>query len=146
MAIKKCSTLISLQSNPPVAAGLQSDETPGGAFVLFLSYGCANLPDGCWSAQAHHEHPAGSTGTKLPLYPTPQHLRFRNPRELQLTAQLPISVGISWPDGCTLCAALGPTLENARQCLNGWIASSLYISITGLVFSEASRLNSASCW
>ncbi|KRZ93421.1 hypothetical protein T08_11307 [Trichinella sp. T8] len=86
MAIKKCSTLISLQSNPPVAAGLRklrhvsrssfyvykTDKTPGGAFVLFLSYGSANLPDDCWSAQVHHEHPAGSTGTKLPLYPTPQ--------------------------------------------------------------------------
>ncbi|KRX64564.1 hypothetical protein T09_14020 [Trichinella sp. T9] len=41
-------------------------------------------------------------------------------QELQLIAQLPISVGISWPDGCTLCAAPGPTLDNARQCLNGW--------------------------
>ncbi|KRX14192.1 hypothetical protein T07_10472 [Trichinella nelsoni] len=36
-------------------------------------------------------------------------------QELQLTAQLPVSVGISGPDGCTLCAAPGPTLENARQ-------------------------------
>ncbi|KRY39579.1 hypothetical protein T03_4398, partial [Trichinella britovi] len=50
---------------------LETDKTPGGAFVLFLSYGSANLPDDCWSAQVHHEHPAGSTGTKLPLYPTP---------------------------------------------------------------------------
>ncbi|KRX13187.1 hypothetical protein T07_4307 [Trichinella nelsoni] len=26
---------------------VKTDKTPGGAFVLFCSCGCANLPDGC---------------------------------------------------------------------------------------------------
>ncbi|KRX14023.1 hypothetical protein T07_9834 [Trichinella nelsoni] len=29
-------------------------------------------------------------------------------------------MGIFGPDVCTLCAAPGPTLENARQCLGWW--------------------------
>ncbi|KRY48275.1 hypothetical protein T03_1625 [Trichinella britovi] len=29
-------------------------------------------------------------------------------------------VDISWPDGCILCAAPGPTLANTRQCLGWW--------------------------
>ncbi|KRZ50695.1 hypothetical protein T02_15042 [Trichinella nativa] len=76
LALKKCSTLISSRSIYPSLRDsvscatshkapfpriviihllhhrLEIDKTPGGAFVLFLSCGCANLPDGCWSAQA----------------------------------------------------------------------------------------------
>ncbi|KRY31592.1 hypothetical protein T01_16045 [Trichinella spiralis] len=41
----------------PVHQGsvVKTDKTPRGAFVLFCSCGCANLPDGCWSALPHHE-------------------------------------------------------------------------------------------
>ncbi|KRZ81109.1 hypothetical protein T08_6985, partial [Trichinella sp. T8] len=50
---------------------------PGGAFVLFCSCGSAKRPDGCWSAQTHHERSkaellwpeatlAGNIGTRLP--------------------------------------------------------------------------------
>ncbi|KRZ46998.1 hypothetical protein T02_5460, partial [Trichinella nativa] len=41
-------------------------------------------------------------------------------QELQLTAQFSVDVGISGPDGCTLCAAPDSTLENAQQCLGWW--------------------------
>ncbi|KRX29883.1 hypothetical protein T06_4545, partial [Trichinella sp. T6] len=67
------------------ASVVKTDKTPGGAFLLFCSCGCANLPDGCWSSQTHHERSkaeflrpeatlAGNIGTRLPVDPTSQHL------------------------------------------------------------------------
>ncbi|KRX53154.1 hypothetical protein T06_8266 [Trichinella sp. T6] len=134
LALKKCSTLISSRSIYPSLRDsvscatshkapfpriviihllhhrLEIDKTPGGAFVLFLSCGCANLPDVAsyyWSANdtlkiAHR------------IY------CFVLSSELQLTPELPVGVGISRPDGCTLCIASGPTLENAQQFLGWW--------------------------
>ncbi|KRY81118.1 hypothetical protein T4D_13414 [Trichinella pseudospiralis] len=50
------------------------------SFTLFINdQFCANIPDAT---------PAGNTRTRLPLDPTSQHLRFRNPRVQGLLAEI----------------------------------------------------------
>ncbi|KRY08413.1 hypothetical protein T12_14631 [Trichinella patagoniensis] len=74
---------------------------------------------GCWSAQTNHENskakflwleatPSENTGTRLPLDPTSQHLRFRNPR---------VQAKAAWQEDFAL-GCLGSCLE--------WQGSSLF--------------------